>query len=66
MEATIKHLTMAELESALDHLRNSPKDDGVVELIVCRPRVNESDVLEEAELDPVNGLIGDNWNLRGS
>ena len=66
MEATIKHLTMAELESALDHLRNSPKDDGVVELIVCRPRVNEREVLEVAELDPVNGLIGDNWNVRGS
>ena len=66
MEATIKHLTMAELESALDHLRNSPKDDGVVELIVRRPRVDEREVLEEAELDPVNGLIGDNWNVRGS
>ena len=66
MEATIKHLTMAELESALDHLRNSPKDDGVVELIVCRPRVNEREVLEVAKLDPVNGLIGDNWNVRGS
>ena len=66
MEATIKHLTMTELESALDHLRNSPKDDGVVELIVRRPRVNEREVLEEAELDPVNGLIGDSWNVRGS
>ena len=66
MEATIKHLTMTELESALDHLRSSPKDEGVVELIVRRPRVNEREVLEEAELDPVNGLIGDNWNVRGS
>ena len=66
MEATIKHLTMAELESALDHIRNSPKNDGLVQLIVRRPRVDEREVLEEAELDPVNGLIGDNWKVRGS
>jgi hypothetical protein len=67
MEATtIKHLTMEELESALDHLRNSPKDDGVIQLIVRRPRVDEREILDEAELDPVAGLIGDSWSVRGS
>lgn len=66
METTIKQLTMAELEAALDHLRDSPKDDGAVHLIVRRPRVDEREVLDEAELDPVNGLLGDNWNVRGS
>jgi hypothetical protein len=63
---TVKHLTKEELEAALDHLREAPKDDGVVELIVRRPRVDEREVLEEAELDPVNGLIGDSWCFRGS
>ena len=62
----MKHLTMEELEAALDHLRQTPKDDGVVELIVRRPQVDEREVLDEAELDPVSGLIGDNWILRGS
>lgn len=67
MEATtIKQLTMEELESALDHLRNSPKDNGVIEMIVRRPRVDEREVLDEAELDPVAGLIGDSWSFRGS
>jgi hypothetical protein len=66
METTIKHLTMGELESALDHLRDSPKDVGVVHLIVRRPRVDEREVLEEAELDTANGLIGDSWNVRRS
>jgi hypothetical protein len=66
METTIKQLTMAELEAALDHLRNAPKDDGVVELIVRRPQVDEREVLELAELDPLQGLIGDNWISRGS
>ena len=62
----MKHLTMEELEAALDHLRQAPKDDGVLQLIVRRPRTDERDVVEEAELDPVLGLIGDNWHVRGS
>lgn len=62
----MKHLTMRELEEALDHLRDSPKDDGVVHLIVRRPRVDEREVLDEAELDPSHGLIGDSWSIRGS
>lgn len=57
---------MQELEAALDHLRQAPKDDGVLQLIVCRPNVEERAVLAEAELDPVKGLIGDNWIVRGS
>ena len=66
MEATVKHLTMQELEAALDHLRETPKNDGVLQLIVCRPEVDHRAVLEVAELDPAKGLIGDNWIRRGS
>jgi len=62
----VKHLTMAELEAALDHLRSAPKDEGLVQLIVRRPEVDEREVLDEAELDPVKGLIGDSWCFRGS
>jgi hypothetical protein len=60
----IAHLTMQELEAAMDHLRQAPKDDGVVQLIVCRPGFDRREVLEEAEFDPVKGLIGDNWLVR--
>ena len=66
METTVKHLTMAELEAALDHLRDAPKDEGVVQLIVRRPQVDEREALEEAEVDPVKGLLGDSWSWRGS
>ena len=66
MESTEKHLTLQELEAALDHLRQAPKDDGVVHLIVCRPDVDQREVLDEAELDIEKGLIGDNWSVRGS
>jgi hypothetical protein len=62
----VKYLTMRELEAALDHLRDAPKDEGVVQLIVRRPRINEREVLEQAELDPFLGLIGDNWCVRAS
>ena len=65
-EIDVRHLTMQELEAALDHLRAAPKDDGVVELIVRRPRTDHREVMDHAEFDPVKGLIGDNWCVRPS
>ena len=62
----IKYLTMAELEAGLDTIRAAPKDEGVLQLIVRRPRIEEREVLQKAELDPVEGLIGDSWKTRGS
>jgi len=62
----VKHLTMQELEAALDHLRQAPKDDGVLQLIVCRPQEDQRQEMDQAELDPVKGLIGDSWSVRGS
>jgi hypothetical protein len=62
----MQHLTTAELDAALDHIRASPSDTGTVELIVRRPAVDEREVLDEAELDPAFGVVGDTWNIRGS
>lgn len=62
----ITHLTMAELEAGLDEIRQSPQDEGVLRLIVRRPRTDEREVLEEGELHPVEGLVGDSWKMRGS
>src|ERR1700738_2192040 len=66
MTVTAKHLTMNELEAGLDHIRHAPKDDGVLELIVRRPQVGAREVLQECELDPAVGLVGDSWNQRSS
>lgn len=66
METTIIHLTMEDLEAGLDHIRLSPKDEGVVALIVRRPNVDGREVLEEAEFSTADGLIGDSWPLRRS
>jgi MOSC domain-containing protein YiiM len=62
----MKHLKLEELEAGLDEIRQSPKDTGVLELIVRRPQVEERAVLEKGELDLVEGLVGDNWRTRGS
>lgn len=64
--SSVKHLTMAELEAGLDEIRKAPKDEGVLRLIVRRPRIEEREVLQEGELHPVEGLIGDCWKTRGS
>lgn len=62
----MRHLTKDELEAGLDHIRNAPKDCGTLQLIVRRPRTDAREVLEEASLDLLNGLLGDNWKTRGS
>jgi MOSC domain-containing protein YiiM len=66
MITTLNHLTMEQLEASLDHLRQSPKDNGVLELIVTRPDVETREVLCEGQLDVELGLVGDNWSMRGS
>jgi len=60
----IKHLTTAELEAGLDVIRQAPKDDGVLKLIVRRPNTGERELLTEAQVDPAIGLVGDNWRTR--
>src|SRR3954454_227562 len=62
----MKHLNRAELEAGVDLIRQSPANDGIVELIVRRPAVDEREILEEGELALDVGLVGDTWNLRGS
>ena len=61
-----KHLTMEELEAGLDAVRQSPKNEGVIALIVRRPQVDAREVLEVGELDLIEGLVGDSWKVRAS
>jgi len=57
---------MSELEARLDEVIQSPKDHGVLEMIVRRPAVGAREILEEGQLDPADGLVGDSWKLRSS
>ena len=63
---TVNHVNMFQLESGLDHILNAPKDNGIVQMIVCRPKIEIRKILNVAKLDKEFGLVGDNWNDRGS
>lgn len=58
--------TLAELEAALPEIRQAPKDEGTLLLIVRRPGEAQREVLGEARLDLDEGLVGDGWRGRGS
>ena len=62
--STVTHMTMAELDLGLDEIRNAPKKEGRLELIVRRPRSGEREVVDESELSVAEGLVGDNWSTR--
>ena len=62
----MKHVTASELEAGLEQIGRSPKDGGVLEMIVRRPRIGEREILQEGELDPADGLVGDSWKIRSS
>ena len=59
-------LTWDELEAGLPEVLRAPQREGTVELIACRPEEGERTLLEEAELDPELGLLGDMWHRRPS
>ncbi len=62
----LTHLSLEELHEGLAALGQSPADYGTVEMIVRRPDKGEREVLNQAELDVTVGLVGDNWQARGS
>ena len=62
----IKQLTMTELEDGMEYIRQAPKNQGLLKMIVRRPTVDEREILEECELDLEQGLAGDSWKDRGS
>jgi MOSC domain-containing protein YiiM len=57
----MKHLTTEEIEAGINKILQSPKDNGVLNLIVRRPQEDEREVLEKGELDIEKGLVGDDW-----
>lgn len=62
----IEYLSIAELEAGLEHIRQAPRDQGVLKMIVQRPQIDERKVIDQGELNTVEGLVGDNWKDRGS
>jgi len=62
----VQYLSMTELEAGMEYIRQSPRDNGTLNMIVRRPSVDEREVLLEGELSTTEGLIGDTWKVRVS
>lgn len=60
----VQYLSRAELEAGMDSIRQSPKEEGALKMIVRRPTVDEREVLREGELSLGEGLVGDTWKIR--
>lgn len=60
------YVDAGELETGLERILAAPKTEGVVDLVVRRPRRDEREVVEEGFLTPEEGLRGDDWLSRAS
>ena len=47
----VNHVNMYQLESGLNQILNAPKDNGIVQMIVCRPKIEVREILKVAKLD---------------
>ena len=65
-EHMLNERTKEELQAGLAWVKESPKKAGRLEMIVCRPSVDERIVQESGELSQEEGLVGDGWRVRGS
>ena len=50
-----------ELETGIAEIQGSPSHKGTVDLIVRRPIKGEREVIDTAEIDLKQGLVGDIW-----
>ena len=55
-----------DFSADLEVVRASPRETGTVQVLVRRPDRDRRVVVQEAELDELEGLVGDNWRARGS
>lgn len=62
----VRHRTLAEIQDGLHLVRQAPRGTGTLELAVRRPDTDVREVLAQAELDLVAGLVGDSWSKRPS
>jgi MOSC domain-containing protein YiiM len=61
-----QYVSADTLDAGLRRICESPKAEGVLEMIVRRPGVELRETAEEAVLNETLGLVGDNWLERGS
>jgi MOSC domain len=62
----VHHRAAGELTAGLASVRLSPRDEGIVELLVRRPVVEAREAPAHVVVDRQDGILGDNWRERGS
>jgi hypothetical protein len=65
-EHAAHHRGAEELAAGLESVRSSPRDAGVVDLLVLRPAVDQRETPTEVVADVHEGLLGDTWRARGN
>ncbi len=58
---TSSHITESEINLGLDHIQQSPTDNGLLRSIVIRPGSDLRVKLQECRLSPEGGTEGDQW-----
>lgn len=58
----VDHVDLATLHEAVDEIRRSPADSGLLKLVVRRPVPRQREVLDEGVLSDRRGLLGDRWS----
>ena len=57
----IEHPSLDILEAGLEHIRNSPTDNGLLHMIVVRPEKKQRSTPEHCLLSSKGGAEGDHW-----
>lgn len=60
------HHSRSELEAGLPDVMSAPGNDGILEMIVRRPVVDEREMIAEGRLNGTFGLEGDRWCVNQS
>jgi MOSC domain-containing protein YiiM len=58
----IEHRSLTDLEAGLPNIKQSPRDQGMLYMIVVRPMKRERSVPWYARLSPELGVEGDHWS----
>lgn len=60
---TNRHLSLEELNLGVPDITDSPSDDGLVEMLVVRPREDERSTPSSVAVSGALGVHGDHWSI---
>lgn len=55
------HATLDQLNAALPHIRQAPRDNAPIETLCFRPGYNQRRIVDELEMSVDGGITGERW-----